>query len=476
MQPLVSLQLRLPQTPLRASWTNLAADRKLACVTLAALVCGMGFFGFFVSAHIKDNLVHKAAAATAIYMDSFLAPLAQELATRTTLSASTQAEISKLLSPASAGRPLLGFRIWVGETIVFSNDKNAMGKSFPSTATSDLAWSGHVAAEFNQIDEDDEQVFHLPLPILEVYAPVRERGTGRIIALFETYEAGNELEARIDTAQSFAWLLIGTSTLGIALLLLSVMRSVRLKHNSLAHEIRELLRMKADVEGQQRRLRRAARGAHESNEHNLRRIGTELYRGPVQLISLALLKMEALCASARAVGSAPPGAQLEDIEIIRQALGKTLADMRNVSSELILFEIENLSLADSICLAARRHQRKTGRSVRCDTGSLAMAEVHAQVKTCLYRFAQEGLERATRYAAASEHVLRLSRDGEAIGIEVITGQPNASGQLEGFLRSVTSMRDRVESWGGSFEVKSDPAKGAAIVARFSCAELGTTHA
>jgi signal transduction histidine kinase len=474
MQPLASLHLRLPQTPLRASWTNLAADRKLACVTLAALVGGMGFLGIFVSAHIKDNLVHKAAAATAMYMDSFLAPLAQELATRTTLSASTQAEIGRLLSPASAGRPLLGFRIWVGETIVFSNDKRMIGKSFPSTTTSDLAWSGHVAAEFNQIDEDDEQVFDLPLPILEVYAPVRERGTGRIIALFETYEAANELEARIDTAQSFAWLLIGASTLGIALLLLSVMRSVRLKQNSLTHEIRELLRMKADVEGQQRRLRRAARGAHESNEHNLRRIGTELYRGPVQLISLALLKMEALCASA--CDSAPPGTQLEDIEVIRQALGKTLDDMRNVSSELILFEIENLSLADSICLAARRHERKTGRSVRCDTGSLATAEVHGQVKTCLYRFAQEGLERATRYAAASEHVLRLSRDGEAIGIEVITGQPNKGGQLETFLRSVTSLRDRVESWGGSFEVKSDPAKGAAIVARFSFAELGTTHA
>ena len=475
MQPLASMQLRLPRTPFAASWTNLAADRKLACATLAALVCGMGFVGVFVSAHIKDNLVHKAAAATAMYMDSFLAPLAQELATRATLSQSTQSEMTKLLSPASAGRPLIGFRVWVGETIVFSNDKSAIGKSFPSTPTSDLAWSGHVAAEFDQIDEDDEQIFHVPPPILEVYAPVRERGTGRIIALFETYEAGAELEGRILTAQCFAWLLVGASTLVIGLLLLGVMRCVRLKQNSLAHEIRELLRMKADVEGQQRRLRRAARGAHESNEHNLRRIGTELYSGPVQLISLALLKMETLCADALSASQAVAGAQAEDIEIIRQALGKTLDDMRNVSSELILFEIENLSLADSVRMAARRHERKTGRAVRCDTGCLAAAEVHRQVKTCLYRFAQEGLERASRYSASSEHVLRASRDSEAIGIEVITGEPNQGGQLEAFLRSVTSLRDRVESWGGTFEVKTDPTRGAAIIARFSFAELGTTH-
>src|SRR5262245_22104578 len=476
MQPLATTQLRLPRTPLAASWTNLAADRKLACATLLALICGMGFFGVFVSAHIKDNLVHKAAAATAMYMDSFLAPLAQELARRATLSPSTQTEMDKLLSPASAGRSLIGFRVWVGETIVFSNDRSAIGKSFPSTPTSDLAWSGHVAAEFNQIDEDDEQVFHVPLPILEVYAPVRERGTGRIIALFETYEAAAELEQGIRTAQCFAWLLVGASTLAIALLLWSVMRSVRLKQNSLSHEIRELLRMKADVEGEQRRLRRAARGAHENNEHNLRRIGTELYSGPMQLISLALLKMEVVCAAAFSASQSVPATQAEDIEIIRQALGKTLDDMRSVSSELILFEIENLTLADSVRMAARRHERKTGRSVRCDIGGLATAEVHAQVKTCLYRFAQEGLERAARYAACGgDHVLRASRDGEAIGIEVITGEPKHGGQLEAFLRSLTSLRDRVESWGGTFEVKTNSASGAAIIARFSFAELGVTH-
>jgi hypothetical protein len=261
MQPLASLHLRLPQRPLRASWTNLADDRKLACVTLAALVCGMGFFWLFrFRAHQGQPRAQGRGGDGHVHGQFFSRPWHRSWPRAQTLSASTQAEISKLLSPASAGRPLLGFRIWVGETIVFSNDKTAIGKSFPSTPSSDLAWSGHVAAEFNQIDEDDEQVFHLPLPILEVYAPVRERGTGRIIALFETYEAANELEARIDTAQSFAWLLIGTSTLGIALLLLSVMRSVRLKHNSLAHEIRELLRMKADVEGQQRRLRRGRTG------------------------------------------------------------------------------------------------------------------------------------------------------------------------------------------------------------------------
>lgn len=475
MQSLGSMAVRLRQTPLRGCWSGFASDRMLACATIAALVCGMGCLGLFVAAHIKDNLVHKAAAATAMYMDSFVAPLAQELAMRTTLSAATQAEMSKLLSPAAAGRPLVGVRIWVGQTIVFSNDKAAIGKSFPGTPESELAWSGHVTGEFNQIDEDDEQIFDVPLPILEVYAPVRERGTGRIIALIETYEAAAELETRILTAQAFVWLLVGASTLGIGLLLLGVMRSARLKQNSLASQIVELLRMKADVEGEQRRLRRAARGVNENNEHNLRRIGTELYSGPVQLISLALLKIEAVCASAFTGGHQVPPAHVEDIEIIRQALGKTLDEMRNVSSELILFEIENLSLADSVRMATRRHARKTGRPVRCDAGDVAAADVHGQLKTCFYRFTQEGLDRASHYATGCEHAVRASRDGQSIGIEVITGQPNQSGQQEAFLRSVSSLRDRVESWGGTFEVKNDPARGASISARFAFTELGAVH-
>ena len=475
MQSLGSMAMLLRQTPLRERWNNLASERMLAGATIVALVCGMGCLGLFVAAHIKDNLVHKAAAATAMYMDSFVAPLAQELATRTTLSTATQAEISKLLSPVAAARPLIGVRIWVGQTIVFSNDKTAIGKSYPSTPESELAWSGHVTGEFNQIDEDDEQVFDVPLPILEVNAPVRERGTGRIIALIETYEAAAELETRIITAQTFAWLLVGTATLGIGLLLLGVMRSARLKQNSLASQIGELLRMKADVEGQQRRLRRAARGVNENNEHNLRRIGTELYAGPVQLISLALLKIEAVCASAFVAEHQVPAGHVEDIEIIRQALGKTLEEMRNVSSELILFEIENLSLADSVRLAARRHARKTGRLVRCEAAGVATADVQGQLKTCLYRFAQEGLARASHYAEGCEHVLRASRDGEAIGIEVITGQAHKSGQQEAFLRNVTSLRDRVESWGGTFEVKTDPATGASIIARFAFTELGAIH-
>jgi signal transduction histidine kinase len=101
--------------------------------------------------------------------------------------------------------------------------------------------------------------------------------------------------------------------------------------------------------------------------------------------------------------------------------------------------------------------------------------VQGQLKTCLYRFAQEGLDRASHYATGGEHVVRASRDGEAIGIEVITGQPNQSGQQEAFLRSVTSLRDRVESWGGTFEVKTDPARGASIIARFAFTELGAAH-
>ena len=108
MQSLGSMAVRLRQTPLRGCWNGFASDRTLACATITALVCGMGCLGLFVAAHIKDNLVHKAAAATAMYMDSFVAPLAQELANAYNPLGRTQAEISKSLLSAGRGRATSG--------------------------------------------------------------------------------------------------------------------------------------------------------------------------------------------------------------------------------------------------------------------------------------------------------------------------------------------------------------------------------
>src|SRR5262245_65766259 len=79
MQSLGSMAVRLRQTPWLGCWNSFASERTLAGATIGALICGMGVLGLFVAAHIKDNLVHKAAAATALYMDSFVAPWAQEL-------------------------------------------------------------------------------------------------------------------------------------------------------------------------------------------------------------------------------------------------------------------------------------------------------------------------------------------------------------------------------------------------------------
>ena len=162
------------------------------------VIAGMAHLGVIVTGHIRENVIQQSAAAAAMYLDSFVERHVQELSTKSLLSEENRQALERLLSPASMHRPIIAFRIWKDDTVVFSNERELIGKTFARTASRERAWQGQMAAEFEQPDgDDDEQVRSLELPVLEVYAPVRERGTGRIIALVEIYEIAVELKKAV---------------------------------------------------------------------------------------------------------------------------------------------------------------------------------------------------------------------------------------------------------------------------------------
>src|SRR5262245_18006960 len=179
-----------------------------AAAAMLVLACAV-YLGVLVTGRIKDSIVHRSAAAAAHYMDSFVEGYAQELATRSALSTESREALERLLSPAAMSRPIVAFRIWKGDTVVFSNERQLVGKTFPLTAARERALQGNVVPEFDRPDgDDDEQVQSLNLPILEVYAPVHERGTGRIIAIVETYEIAVGLKSEIFASQLGIWIAI----------------------------------------------------------------------------------------------------------------------------------------------------------------------------------------------------------------------------------------------------------------------------
>ena len=108
-------------------WRDLGRAHKLTGVLSIGILCATIYAGSVVAQHIQDVFAHKAAASTALYMDSVVEPLVQELVAKPSLSEQNRAALERLLSPASSGKPVVAFRIWVHDRIVFSSRGELVG-------------------------------------------------------------------------------------------------------------------------------------------------------------------------------------------------------------------------------------------------------------------------------------------------------------------------------------------------------------
>ncbi|NIO41684.1 MAG: sensor histidine kinase, partial [Burkholderiales bacterium] len=70
--------------------------------------------------------------------------------------------------------------------------------------------------------EEDAQERQFETPLLEIYSPVREHGSDRIIAVAEFYKDAAELEANLFTSQIESWLMTAGVTLAMLILLFGI--------------------------------------------------------------------------------------------------------------------------------------------------------------------------------------------------------------------------------------------------------------
>ena len=141
--------------------------------------------------------MRNTANATALYMESFIAPLTQDLAQRADLSEESRLQhwcacwpIPRWASGWSASRSGGPAGWWWMPPIW-----KPSGKRFPPTENLKKAWGGEVRADFNDTkDEEDEAEHALGIPLLEIYSPIREIKSGKVIAVAEFYEVATQLK------------------------------------------------------------------------------------------------------------------------------------------------------------------------------------------------------------------------------------------------------------------------------------------
>jgi signal transduction histidine kinase len=84
-----------------------------------------------------------------------------------------------------------------------------------------------------------------------------------------------------------------------------------------------------------------------------------------------------------------------------------------------------------------------------------------QVEEGLYRIAQEALNNALKHAAAGAVVVEIRSDGEFVRLDVTDNgcgfDPESAGDTGGV--GLSSMRERAEELGGTFQIVTEPGKG-----------------
>ena len=440
----------------------------------------MTIFGMWVSTRIEKGVLQNTATGAALYINSFVEPHVQELSKAATLKPESQRALDSLLKDTPLGRRVVGIKIWAPDgTVVYSNKKDIIGRKYPLTDRLKAALRGEISAEFNDLDDEENEFDRtMGVPLFEIYSPVLGAASNRVIAVAEFYEDATELQMELRKARLQSWYIVALVTLAMLSILFGIVRNgsqtIAAQERALRDRIAELSGLLSQNKSLHNRIDEIHRRSVETNDLVLRRIGLELHDGPAQLISLALLRLDALRpATKNRAGEVP----MDDFERIRSALVDSLSEIRNMSAGLTLPELDNVSPAEALALAARIHERRTGTTVKYELNGLPPHLSNA-LKACLYRFAQEALNNAFRHGGGKGQTVQGSYQDGVLAVEVSDAgpgfEPDDDKRMNENRLGLTGMRDRVASLGGSLEIESRPRQGTRLTARFKVVDDAET--
>jgi signal transduction histidine kinase len=421
-------------------------------VLLVAAVIG----GIWVTEIIARSAVASAAGATALFMESIIGPLTQELEVSDTLSIGPIRAIEEVMATSALGQRVVSVKIWKpGGLVAYAEDTDLIGRRFTVSPNLERAFAGEIVGELDELDDEESAAERATgLPLLEIYSPIRKPWTGEVIAVGEFYEDARGLHATLRDARVHTFLIV----LAMAALLAATLLGIVHRASIVIDQQREALRLRAEeaerVSQQNRMLRlrieRAAGRAAEMNERFLRRISADLHDGPAQLISLAALRLGGLAKAEE------PEARRAEQEVVRRALEEAIREIRAICSGLSLPDLEAAPLAGVVAGAVRAHEHYTGTSVALALGALPDAVTPA-VKICVFRFVQEGLNNAFRHAAGVGQRVEAGLAGAMLTVTVANAPADGAAiPAEGGGLGLSGLRERVESLGGSFTFEAPP--------------------
>jgi signal transduction histidine kinase len=454
---------------LRTSWwRTLTLPGQFLLAGGAVMVAAGLVVGTFVAKRIEQVVVQNSGITAALYMENFISPLSQDLATSDTLSPPAAQALTEIFQGTALGDRVVSYKIWKpGGRVVHASDPAQVGQVFPEEEHLAAAFAGQISASFESLEGAESQAeAALGIPLLEVYSPIRELWTGEVIAVAEFYERAEKLRADLADARRTSWMIVGGVFLMSGALLLGIVqaggRTIVAQSAALSRQLEESREMAAANLALRDRVVAASSRATSLMERAVRRIGSDLHDGPAQYLALAALKLDT---------AIPDGPRAADL---RQSIDSALTELRAISRGLALPDLDRLDLAAILDRALTEHARQSGAEVaRPDAPDIQLDYAR---KLCVYRFLQEALSNAHRHAGAAEVrvdtrtvgtslVVTVADDG--VGFDPAADQPLRPDGGQGLL----GLSDRAESLGGRVDVDSRPGAGTRLTLNLPLEDL-----
>jgi signal transduction histidine kinase len=464
---------------LRSALAHLSLARRFLLVSLAVVVVGGAAVAWVLGQLIETSAINRTTSVTALYVESFVAPELQSLASTSSLTQPEIDSLQSLITNSPVGQRIVAFRIWSTDgRILYSPNPDLMGRRFAMDGDRGMAAQGVVTGDISNLT-DPENLYERQhwSHLLEIYLPIRASRSSLIIAVAELYQLPDELEAEVNHDQLVAWGLVAGAALLAYLALARVVHQgsekIISQDSELRERVRELSGLLDQNAGLHDRLRRAAARTTALNELERRRIGSDLHDGPSQTLALALamLRLDAVEGRLEESGHGDD----ENLGSVRGALADALAEMRIIAAGLRTPELDRAKPAEIVQRAVADHERRarTGASVDI-TGIPARAPL--ATKIALYRILSEALSNAARH-------------GQGAGVTVtVTGSTDAQMMAEvsdegpgfdvrrrprrGHL-GLAGMRERAELLGGRLEIESRIGAGTRIRAYLPITEAAS---
>jgi signal transduction histidine kinase len=415
-------------------------------ILLAATLSGLA-----VSAVISRVTIQSTAASTALFVESFVGPLVQSLADSDAIGP-TKARLDELLGSSDFKQRFPHLEIWKqGGSVVYSTSESLIGLTFTPPEGVVQAQAGRVEAGYADLTAREHVIRHWQTPLLEIYIPIRDQISGRVIAVAEIHEITGPLEQSLRLLRLSSLLAVAGTAVIVLLTLFGVVHggSLLIERQKLAlqNKLERIEEYSVQNDLLRERVLSASMRVSEMNESYLRQIGAELHDGPAQLLGLAAMNVEHV---RRARTKAE---REEELSKLSAALAEALNDIRRLSKGLMLPEIRNLPLCDVVKRACVIHQQRTGTDVSLDCTGVDQSFSHALL-VCAYRFVQECLNNAFRHAGGIDQSVTCRYETRFLTITARNGRTDRDERPTAIDMGLglTGLRERVESLGGVFSI------------------------